>query len=623
MRTFKKSLIALLLAFCLAFIAACSGSQNTGSNQPRPVDILPKLEAAYNSQDLYAVVECFEPSVKDFAFGILNLFGVNGDAFKQIMPFASKMLGSSGLLDQGNWGRAKLSEVSTAIIGDTATLVYNVQITPDGGEVSDFNDTIQMVKIDDQWYIAAIQMPGNTETNNNNTENNNSSTDGEFVKFTDDCYPLQRNGKWGVVNENGDVIVDFTYEHANAKIYPNGYWRIQNQSAWACVDAKNNIIYALDYEAFGEYSEGYAAVKKGGLWGFIDNDGVLVVPCAYEEVSSFSEGLCAVKKDGFWGFIDGKDNVDIEFLYDNVGLMNDNKYDRRFQNGATGVYINKAVGVIDKAGKYLTSLNKDIIGVSYTQVDYYILQVTPDEKYSNLNWHDRPTYAFINSKNSRIRDDIEDICYSDENILMANVVDKNGKVSFEKIDKSGKTLKRYTNFEGVPVDTNISNIVEIYRAGDGPSENYVYNYINVKNDKIISGKWVADREKSILNEHIIVRDNNTIHIYNSKGDLIKKLNGDYSLVKDSYLHNDNNLITLDPYKEYNLHSFSTFVPTIKAAIVKDNNDVFYGLYVKDKLAYPCEYTSINYDEKEQIFTLKKGATTTRVFVAKNGNIIEP
>ena len=56
--------------------------------------------------------------------------------------------------------------------------------------------------------------------------------------------------------------------------------------------------------------------------------------------------------------------------------------------------------------------------------------------------------------------------------------------------------------------------------------------------------------------------------------------------------------------------------------MQDGAGIFYGLFVGDKLAYPIEYTKISYDEDERIFTLEKGAEKLRVFMAKNGNLID-
>jgi len=57
------------------------------------------------------------------------------------------------------------------------------------------------------------------------------------------------------------------------------------------------------------------------------------------------------------------------------------------------------------------------------------------------------------------------------------------------------------------------------------------------------------------------------------------------------------------------------------AIVIDENKIFYGLFINDKLVYPCEYNNITYDKKEDTFTLTKGSSTTVIRVARNGRVI--
>ena len=151
--TLRKSLfILMVLLYSFNTIATAQSSH--------PSDILPKLESAYNDQDIYAIIECFDPRITEAFFGFMDLFGLDGSTFEQIMPFLSEILGASGLLDNGQWGTVMLSEVSTNINGSSATLVYQVNLTFSDGTSQSFQDTIQTELIDGAWYISVIQTPG-------------------------------------------------------------------------------------------------------------------------------------------------------------------------------------------------------------------------------------------------------------------------------------------------------------------------------------------------------------------------------------------------------------------------------------------------------------------------------
>lgn len=81
--------------------------------------------------------------------------------------------------------------------------------------------------------------------------------------FTDDQYAaVCMNGKWGFVNEDGELIIECTYDDAQS---------FQNGFAAVCVDEK---------------------------WGYIDENGHLVIEPQFEKVTAISkEGTAAVLKD--------------------------------------------------------------------------------------------------------------------------------------------------------------------------------------------------------------------------------------------------------------------------------------------------------------------------------------
>lgn len=79
--------------------------------------------------------------------------------------------------------------------------------------------------------------------------------------FTEDGYAAAcRDGKWGFVNTDGEVAIDFRYE-----------------------DAKS-------------FQNGFAAVCIDGLWGYIDLEGRLIIDTRFAAATGFSsEGTAAVK----------------------------------------------------------------------------------------------------------------------------------------------------------------------------------------------------------------------------------------------------------------------------------------------------------------------------------------
>lgn len=83
-----------------------------------------------------------------------------------------------------------------------------------------------------------------------------------------------RQGKWGFMNVDGDVIINCQFDN--------------------------------EYDP--AFSEGLACVKKDGLWGFIDKEGKVVIPYQYAEESIFREGRAVVRKNDTLIIIDKNGN---------------------------------------------------------------------------------------------------------------------------------------------------------------------------------------------------------------------------------------------------------------------------------------------------------------------------
>ena len=73
---------------------------------------------------------------------------------------------------------------------------------------------------------------------------------------------MQKDGKWGVIDRNGDAVVPPQWD---------------------------DVRY---------FSEGLAQVEKAGKYGFIDRTGKEVAPPQWDLAGEFSEGLAQVKKAG-------------------------------------------------------------------------------------------------------------------------------------------------------------------------------------------------------------------------------------------------------------------------------------------------------------------------------------
>lgn len=127
-------------------------------------------------------------------------------------------------------------------------------------------------------------------------------------EFQEGVKSFQENGKYGFVNEAGEIVIP------------------------------------AKYQAVGVFNEGLCKVTINDKDGYINHQGELVIPAIYDFTNYFSQGLAAACKDGKFGYINPRGETVIKFEYDDA---------RDFfePNGFAAVKKNGEEGLIDRNGK--------------------------------------------------------------------------------------------------------------------------------------------------------------------------------------------------------------------------------------------------------------------------------
>lgn len=171
--------------------------------------------------------------------------------------------------------------------------------------------------------------------------------DKEQVKITSkDYFVVFQNNKWGVIDSNGNNVIDPSYEEMitipNSKsdvflcIYDVNYGTGEYKTK--ALNSKNEEIFTQyeQIEAISNkdssnniwYEENNLRVKKDGKYGIIDLTGKELVACQYDEIVAI-EGIkntLKVTKDGKVGVLDseGKEILGVQYI-DVTNLGKDNK----------------------------------------------------------------------------------------------------------------------------------------------------------------------------------------------------------------------------------------------------------------------------------------------------------
>ena len=164
--------------------------------------------------------------------------------------------------------------------------------------------------------------------------------------FNKHLFPVQVDGKWGYINNKGELEIEATYEMG----YPfsDGYALVRDDGEIAVIDTNGEKVFIPEEGYFvGEkvtngmlgyrciHGESFYNLKKGEYlppkfdmvrpfsgdlaafrdktnkrYGFINKEGEIVIQPQYETCGNFQNEMCAVRFDGKWGFIkkDGRFN---------------------------------------------------------------------------------------------------------------------------------------------------------------------------------------------------------------------------------------------------------------------------------------------------------------------------
>ena len=120
---------------------------------------------------------------------------------------------------------------------------------------------------------------------------------------------VKKNGKWGIITDSGDTVVDFNLEdvavNSLGEAFCNNAAMVKQDNKWYLINVKGEKICDKGFDnAKAPESSGYIAVAdSGGRWGFINQKGEEVIKCTYEDAYSFSNHVAAVKNGDRWIYI--------------------------------------------------------------------------------------------------------------------------------------------------------------------------------------------------------------------------------------------------------------------------------------------------------------------------------
>ncbi|NQY12149.1 MAG: WG repeat-containing protein [Flavobacteriales bacterium] len=134
--------------------------------------------------------------------------------------------------------------------------------------------------------------------------------------YIDTVAIAKLDGKKGLINLNGETLVDFKYDKIFSTNEP-GVYIVRKKGKYGLISSSAEKITPLRYDKLLTFSEGRVAFRKDNKYGYLDNQGNVIVENIYLKADEFSEGKARVKIQGKYGFvnIEGTEVVAPQYTY--------------------------------------------------------------------------------------------------------------------------------------------------------------------------------------------------------------------------------------------------------------------------------------------------------------------
>ncbi len=215
----------------------------------------------------------------------------------------------------------------------------------------------------------------------------------------DSSFAIQKNGKWGFIDYNGEEIIKPQY--VDYCPFNNEIACVCKNGKWGYINKQNEIIIPFNYDMpaleimYSGYSTSHkfnnkliVPLAKNEKFGIIDTEENIIIPFEYEYIWGIGKYICA-QKDGKAGIIDFNNNVILPFEYDDIHLDDDNlPYYYLEKNNLTGLYdFEQKQMIIPVEYEVLSAYENAVITKKENSVLLSRKDFTPvTEEFKNINY---------------------------------------------------------------------------------------------------------------------------------------------------------------------------------------------------------------------------------------------
>ena len=145
-----------------------------------------------------------------------------------------------------------------------------------------------------------------------------------------DLEIVKREGKFGVVNKNNDIVIPFNYDRITQRF--GEYYIVEKYDSKERNDvgylkglfsSNGKLIIPCKYYEISDFYEGISMVYDGWSYGFTNDRGEIISECKYSKAQPFSEGVAVVRDSKKMGYINTKGEMVIPCQYETAESFHD------------------------------------------------------------------------------------------------------------------------------------------------------------------------------------------------------------------------------------------------------------------------------------------------------------
>jgi len=132
---------------------------------------------------------------------------------------------------------------------------------------------------------------------------------------------------YGIINSTGVVVLKPTY--SDMRLFEYGLSKFQINGKWGLIDEKGKVVVKPAFETtydFGALNEGLIAVQKNKKWGYTNLNNQMIVDFIYDWTMQFCNGKAWVKLNEKYNFIDTKGNLISDVWFEDIFISKGNSF---------------------------------------------------------------------------------------------------------------------------------------------------------------------------------------------------------------------------------------------------------------------------------------------------------